>query len=58
MKKKIDTRQGRSRYSQRLGIVEPIFANICRMLGLRRFSLRGKIKVDAQWKLFCIVHNL
>jgi transposase len=58
MKKKIDTAQGRSRYSQRLGIVEPVFANICSTLGLRRFSLRGKAKVDAQWKLFCIVHNL
>jgi transposase len=58
MKKKIDTPQGRSRYGQRLGIVEPVFANICSTLGLRRFSLRGKIKVDAQWKLFCIVHNL
>jgi transposase len=58
MKKKIDTPQGRSRYSQRLGIVEPVFANICSTLGLRRFSLRGKTKVDAQWKLFCIVHNL
>jgi hypothetical protein len=20
--------------------------------------LRGKIKVDAQWKIFCMVHNL
>jgi transposase len=58
MKKKIDTAQGRGRYSQRLGIVEPVFANICSTLGLRRFSWRGKIKVDAQWKLFCIVHNL
>jgi transposase len=58
MKKKIDTPQGRSRYSQRLGIVEPVFANICSTLGLRRFSLRGKAKVDTQWKLFCIVHNL
>lgn len=58
MKKKIDTPQGRSRYSQRLGIVEPVFANICTTLGLRRFSLRGKNKVDTQWKLFCIVHNL
>jgi hypothetical protein len=28
MKKKIDTPQGRSRCSQRLGIVEPIFAKI------------------------------
>src|SRR5215467_13469597 len=58
MKKKIDTPQGRSRYSQRLAIVEPVFANICSTLGLRRFSLRGKTKVDSQWKLFCIVHNL
>jgi hypothetical protein len=58
MKKKIDTPQGRSRYSRRLGIVEPVFANICSTLGLRRFSLRGKRKVDTQWKLYCIVHNL
>lgn len=58
MKKKIDSPQGRSRYGQRLGIVEPVFANICSTLGLKRFSLRGRIKVDAQWKLFCIVHNL
>jgi hypothetical protein len=58
MKKKIDTAQGRCRYSQRLGIVEPVFANICSTLGLRRFGLRGKAKVDAQWKLYCIVHNL
>jgi len=35
-----------------------VFANICSTLGLKRFSLRSKTKVDAQWKLFCIVHNL
>jgi transposase len=58
MKKKIDTPQGRSRYSQRLGIVEPVFANICSTLGLRRLSLRGKAKVGTQWRLFCIVHNM
>src|SRR5215468_7628915 len=58
MKRKIDSLTGRHIYSQRLGTVEPVFANICSTLGLRRFSLRGKIKVDAQWKVFCIVHNL
>jgi transposase len=58
MKRKIDSLTGRYVYSQRLGTVEPVFANICSTLGLRRFSLRGKTKVDAQWKLFCIVHNL
>lgn len=58
MKRKIDSLTGRYLYSQRLGTVEPVFANMCSTLGLRRFSLRGKIKVDTQWKLFCIVHNL
>jgi hypothetical protein len=23
-----------------------------------RFTLRGKKKVDIQWKLYCIVHNI
>jgi transposase len=58
MKRKIDSLTGRHIYSQRLGTVEPVFANICTILGLRRFSVRGKTKVNTQWKLFCIVHNL
>jgi hypothetical protein len=41
-----------------MGIVEPVFGNIRNAIGLTRFSLRGKAKVDIQWKLFCIVHNL
>ena len=58
MRQKIDTIQGRYQYSRRLGIVEPVFANICSALGLRRFTLRTKRKVDIQWKLYCMVHNL
>ncbi|MGL1933240.1 MAG: transposase [Desulfotalea sp.] len=27
-------------------------------MGLSRFSFRGKKKVNNQWLLFCIVHNL
>jgi hypothetical protein len=26
--------------------------------GLNRFSLRGKTKVQGQWQLDCMVHNL
>ena len=26
--------------------------------GMRRFTLRGKRKVDIQWKLFMLVHNI
>lgn len=58
MKQKIDTRDGRYQYSRRMGIVEPVFANICSTLGLNRFSLRTKRKADIQWKLYCMVHNL
>jgi len=58
MKQKIDTPEGRYQYSRRMGIVEPVFAHMCSALKLNRFSLRGKTKVDIQWKLYCMVHNL
>lgn len=58
MKYKIDSTLGRFIYSKRIGTAEPVFANIRNALGLDRFTLRGKRKVDTQWKLYCIVHNL
>ena len=58
MKQKIDSKLGRHIYSQRLGIVEPVFGHICEAIGIKRFTLRGKVKVDSQWKLFTLLHNL
>jgi transposase len=58
MKYKIDSTLGRFIYSKRIGTAEPVFANIRHALGLDRFTLRGKEKVDIQWKLYCIVHNI
>ena len=58
MIRKFDSKRGRFIYSRRMGIVEPVFGNIRNALGLKQFSFRGKTKVDIQWKLFCIVHNL
>ena len=58
MKRKIDSEAGRFIYCKRLGTVEPVFANICNSIGLKSFSLRGKIKVNTQWLMFCMVHNL
>lgn len=58
MKKRIDTSEGRIRYGRRFATVEPVFGNIRYNKGLDRFTLRGKTKVDAQWKLFCLVHNI
>lgn len=57
MKRKFDTVLGRFTYNQRIAIVEPVFANL-QNKGMRRFTLRGKNKVDAQWKLFTLVHNI
>jgi transposase len=58
MKRKIDTEYGRYLYGRRLGTVEPVFANICHAHRLRRFSLRTKKKVNTQWLLYCMVHNI
>ena len=58
MKRKIDSRQGRHLYSQRLGTVEPVFGHITDAIGIKRFTLRGKRKVDGQWKLMMMLHNM
>jgi len=58
MKAKIDTDQGKQIYARRLGIVEPVFANICVQKRMNRFTLRTKLKVDVQWRLFALVHNI
>lgn len=58
MKEALDSERGRRLYGQRIGIVEPVFANLRHNKRLARFTLRGKAKVDTQWKLFCMVHNI
>ena len=58
MKKKIDTPEGRKVYSKRLGIVEPGFGNIRASKRMDRFTLRGHIKINIQWMLYCLVHNI
>jgi len=58
MKKRIDLPANRARYAQRFGAVEPVFGNLCYNKGLTRFTLRGQPKVDGQWKLYCLVHNI
>jgi transposase len=58
MRQKIDSIKGRLIYNRRLGMAEPPFAHIRSILRLDRFTLRGKRKVNTQWLLYCIVHNL
>jgi transposase len=58
MKQRIDSPEGRLLYGRRVGIVEPVFGNLRYNKGLDRFTLRGRTKVDGQWKLFCLVQNI
>lgn len=58
MAEKVDSELGRKIYPQRLAVAEPVFANIRAQKRLDRFTLRQKIKVNIQWLLYCIVHNI
>jgi hypothetical protein len=58
MKARVDSEEGKMIYSHRMSVVEPVFANMCSNKGLKRFSLRGKAKVQGQWQLFCMIHNI
>jgi len=58
MKKKIDSDAGREMITRRFATVEPVFGNLRGNKRLHRFTLRGKTKVDGQWKLFCMMHNI
>jgi transposase len=58
MRRKIDTERGREMIGRRFATVEPVFGNLRANKKLNRFTLRGRTKVDAQWKLYCLVHNI
>jgi transposase len=58
MKVKIDSEAGREMITRRFATVEPVFGNLRGNKRLHRFTLRGKAKVDGQWKLYCMMHNI
>jgi len=58
MKDKIDSAEGRRIYSKRMWTIEPVFGNICSNKKLSKSNLRGKTKVNGQWLMYCMIHNL
>lgn len=58
MKHRVDSDKGKLIYSHRMSVVEPVFGNIGINKKLNRFSLRGKDKVQGQWYLYCLIHNI
>ncbi|WP_208858523.1 transposase [Vreelandella nigrificans] len=39
-------------------VVEPVFGNIGTTKPLSRSRLRDKKKVQGQWQLYCLIHNI
>jgi transposase len=58
MKRKLQTRVGRRIYAMRKAIVEPVFGQIKQVRGFRQFLLRGLEKVQMEWALVCLTHNI
>ena len=58
MRAKLQTVAGRAIYALRKAIVEPVFGQIKGPRGFRRFAFRGLAKVQAEWQLICLTHNL
>ena len=58
MVRKIRSKAGQAIYALRKTIVEPVFGQIKAARGLDRFLLRGLEKVNGEWHLMAITHNI
>lgn len=58
MRWKLQTKRGSLIYQKREQSIEPTFGQIKQGRGFRQFLLRGLRKVNAEWSLVCLGHNL
>lgn len=58
MRRKVRSEVGRAHYRYRKFVVEPVFGQIKQGRGLRQFLLRGFGKVQGEWQLWALTHNL
>lgn len=58
MRTKVQSDEGKAIYRQRKAIVEPVFGQLKECQGLRQFHLRGKEKVEGEFVLLALSHNL
>jgi transposase len=58
MRRKLKLGGRRSRYRLRKQLPEPVFGQIKQARGFRQFLLRGLDKVQDEWGLVCIAHNI
>ena len=58
MAHRLKTAAGKTLYRLRKQTVEPVFGIIKEVMGFRRFLLRGRAKVNLEWRLVCVSYNL
>ena len=58
MQRKLHTKKGAAIYATRKTIVEPVFGQIKQARGFRQFLLRGLKKVQGEWAIICLTHNI
>jgi hypothetical protein len=58
MRLKLDSESGKAIYAKRKVIIEPVFGQIKAAMGFTGFMLRGLKKVNSEFKLVAIAHNL
>ena len=58
MRQKLQSPEEKAVYKMRKAVVEPVFGQIKECRGFRRFLFRGLKKVEAEWQIICLTHNL
>jgi hypothetical protein len=58
MREKTGQGKYRALHGRRMQIIAPCFADMSYNKKMNRFSLRTKIKVNIQWLLNCMAHNI
>lgn len=58
MREKLNSKEGKKKYLERMSGAEPVFGNIIRNQGARNFLRRGRAMVRIEFGLSCLAHNL
>lgn len=53
-----DSERGHALYGRRMATMEPVFGDLRACKRSDRFTLLEQAKVNTQWHLYCLVHNI
>ena len=58
MRRKLQTKVGATIYATRKTVAEPVFGQIKQPRSFRQVLLRGLRKVQGEWAMLCLTHNI